>query len=354
MTNAQTRYRIDGYLRTDDDQPIATLEMTSKPSLSDWIDLRPLCSPVEDQGHVGSCTANAIVGALEYLQIASGGPSTDLSRLFVYYNARRFSDREGDDCGASMAHAMASLLAFGACPESVWPYDEARWSKKPPDGCYQSAVPFAGLHYASVAPNDERKYVLASGLPIIFGMGVPEHLLMNVGAQTGYMPAPADGNWEPASSGHAMLIVGYSDANNAWLVRNSWGTGFGEGGHVWIDYAVMDHYAIGAQDFWTVGPLDRNKFFRLAGPSSQSVQQHAVQHATPATRNFMDQVRKHLRHDLETHLDATRQGLRDRLRGPGVGGGYDKGPGAGGGYDKGPGVGGGYDRGPGAGGGYDD
>ena len=116
----------------------------------------------------------------------------------------------------------------------------------------------------------------------------------------------------------------------------------------------MDHYAIGAQDFWTVGPLDRNKFFRLAGPSSQSVQQHAVQHATPATRNFMDQVRKHLRHDLETHLDATRQGLRDRLRGPGVGGGYDKGPGAGGGYDKGPGVGGGYDRGPGAGGGYDD
>lgn len=343
MTGSHTGYRTDGYLPARDDQPIPRLELVRDTGLPPEVDLRPNCSPVEDQGRVGSCTANSIVGALEYLQIASGGPMTDLSRLFVYYNARRFSDRESDDCGSSMPHAMAGLLAFGACPETIWPYDEARWNIKPEEGCYQGAVPFPELHYAGVAANDERKYVLASGLPIIFGMGVPEHLLMVIGAETGYMPPPEDGNWEQATSGHAMLVVGYSDTRNAWLVRNSWGVGFGERGHVWIDYRVMDHYAMGGQDFWTVGPLDRNKFFRLAGASQQVTQQYAVLQAPPSTQDHVARFRQHVRSDLETHLNLTRNGLRDRLRGPGVGGGYDKGPGVGGGYDRGPGAGGGYD-----------
>ena len=334
MDTTANQYFIGGYLPADTDQPLPKLELTRETGLPEGIDLRPHCSPVEDQGHVGSCTANSIVGALEYLQIASGAQLTDLSRLFVYYNARRFSDREGDDCGASMPHAMASLLGFGACPEVFWPYDEARWNKKPEEACYQNTVRFDGLHYARVAPTDERKYVLASGLPIIFGMGVPEQLLMVEGNKTGYMPPPEDGNWEPASSGHAMLIVGYSDAQNAWLVRNSWGTGFGKEGHVWIDYRVMDHYAMGADAFWTVGPLDRNKFFRLAGATPQTALSHTVQQAPPQTQNLMSRFRQEVRADLTTHLDATRKGLRDRLRGAGAGGGYDRGPGAGGGYDE--------------------
>lgn len=334
MSSSRDQYHIGGYLTADDDQPVPRLVQTSSPGLPTGVDLRPNCSPVEDQGHVGSCTANSIVGALEYLQIASGAPLTDLSRLFVYYNARRFSDREGDDCGASMPHAMASLLAFGACPEVFWPYDEARWKLKPEQACYQNTVRFNGLHYANVSPTDERKYVLASGLPIIFGMGVPENLLMVVGNKTGYMPRPEHGNWEQASSGHAMLIVGYSDVRNAWLVRNSWGTDFGIEGHVWIDYHVMDHYAMGADDFWTVGPLDRNKFFRLGGASPQAAQEYVLQQAPPSTQDFVSSVRQDVRADLTTHLDVTRKGLRDRLRGPGAGGGYDRGPGAGGGYDE--------------------
>ena len=333
MSRSRDGYRIDGYLPADEDQPICQLELVSDLGLPPEVDLRPNCSPVEDQGNVGSCTANSIVGALEYLQIASGAPMTDLSRLFVYYNARRFSDCERVDCGASMPHAMASLLAFGACPEVVWPYDEARWSLKPEDVCYQNTMRFEGLHYASVSPNDERKYVLASGLPIIFGMRVPQRLLMVIGGETGHMFPPKDGNWEQAASGHAMLIVGYSDTKHAWLVRNSWGTDYGIDGHVWIDYHVMDRYGFGPNAFWTVGPLDRNKFFRLAGASSQALQDHIVRSAPPQTRDLVSAFRQEVGTDLATHLDATRKGLRDRLRGPGVGGGYDRGPGVGGGYD---------------------
>lgn len=349
----QTAYRIDGYLPPAAGDPIPTLERTSASGLPDEVNLTPNCSPVEDQGTVGSCTANAIIGALEYLQIASGGSYTDLSRLFTYYNARRFSDREGQDVGASMTHAMAGLLAFGVCPEAIWPYDNDRWNLKPPERCYNSARHFPGLHYANVAPNDDRKYALASGLPLIFGMGVPEYLLMEVGKKTGHMPPPQDGNWEQARSGHAMLIVGYSDARNAWLVRNSWGPAWGVQGHVWIDYRVMDHYAIGKHDFWTVGPLDENKFFKLAGPSMDATREQVAAASPPSLHDQLTHMRRDMRQTLESQLDETRKGLRDRLRGPGAGGGYDKGPGAGGGYDKGPGVGGGYDKGPGAGGGYD-
>ena len=346
-------YRIDGYIAAGDDQSVATLQQVASLKLPPHIDLRPMCSPIENQGGVGSCTANAVVGALEYHQIRHGQKLTNLSRLFVYYNARRLSDREQVDTGTSMPHVMASVLAFGACPEQLWPYDEARWSQRPSEECYHKAITLPGLHYAQISPGEECKSVLAAGLPVVFAMRVPTQALMVVAAESGHVPAPQGGQWEQPDGAHAMLIVGYDDGKNAFLVRNSWGPTYAEGGHVWIDYAVMDHYCL-RDGFWTVGDLDRNKFFKLSGPSPQVVQEQTMAKAPPSVAEEVSRFRRGLRQQLETHLDETKTSLRDRLRGPGAGGGYDKGPGAGGGYDKGPGVGGGYDKGPGAGGGYDD
>ena len=359
MSHYSHGYRIDGYLQPEPGASSPELSITATPDLPESVDFRPHCSVVEDQGSVGSCTANAIVGALEYLMNRSFGDHVNLSRLFVYYNARRFSDQEGVDAGATMHHAMAGLLAHGACLEDHWPYDKARWNLRPHEVCYHRTVQLPSLHYANVSPGIERKYVIASGLPIIFGMGVPEQLMMVEGAKTGHMPAPPDGHWEPASGGHAMLIVGYDDRKNAWLVRNSWGSNWGDGGHVWIDYAVMDHYAL-PMGYWTVGPLNESKFFRVTSAGAGTTRHlgtsamAATAASATSTPGTVDDLRREVRSDLEDHLETTRSDLRNRLRGPGAGGGYDKGPGAGGGYDKGPGAGGGYDKGPGAGGGYDD
>jgi C1A family cysteine protease len=52
------------------------------------VDLRPLCSKVEDQGQLGSCTANALAGALEFLERKDKIAFEDFSRLFIYYNER--------------------------------------------------------------------------------------------------------------------------------------------------------------------------------------------------------------------------------------------------------------------------
>ena len=342
MPHNSRDFRIGGFIPPDGSDPCPVLVRTSDTGLPDQVDLTPYCSDVEDQGSVGSCTANAIVGALEYLQIRAGAPVTQLSRLYVYYNARRFSDQLDEDCGATMAHAMASLLGFGACPEPLWPYDRDRWKMRPSEDSYNNAIHFPGLHYANIQKGIDLKYALASGLPIIFGMLVPDHLLMVEGRETGEMRPPSDGNWEAPAGGHAMLIVGYSDAKNAWLVRNSWGAGWGINGHVWIDYEVLHHY--GRKDgFWTVGPLDRNKFFHLEGPTTHAVQQQAVARAPSSVSDAISAMRRGLRGELESNLAETRSGLRDRLRGPGAGGGYNTGPGAGGGYNRGPGAGGGYD-----------
>lgn len=335
-------YRLGGYLAATNDQPVPTLQQVAELKLPPHIDLRSMCSPVENQGGVGSCTANAVVGALEYHQIRHGQKLTDLSRLFVYYNARRLSDREHVDNGTSMPHVMASVLAFGVCAEQLWPYDEARWSERPGNNCYNNAITLPGLHYAQISPGEECKSVLAAGLPVVFGMQVPTQALMVVAKGSGHVPAPQNGQWEQPNGAHAMLIVGYDDGKNAWLVRNSWGPSYGIGGHVWIDYQVMDHYCL-RDGFWTVGDLDRNRFFKLTGPSPQAVHERTIANAPPSVIEELSRFRQGLRQQLESHLDDTKSSLRDRLRGPGAGGGYDKGPGVGGGYDKGPGVGGGYD-----------
>lgn len=85
------------------------------------VDLRPLMTPVENQGSLQSCTANAIAGAYEYLIKKHTGADVDLSRLFIYYNARWRSGEQQQDSGSVIQYGMESLQSFGACDEKVWP-----------------------------------------------------------------------------------------------------------------------------------------------------------------------------------------------------------------------------------------
>lgn len=350
---ADQSFHLNGYVPADPHQPVPKLEAVAQPDLPPAIDLTPMCSPVEDQGKIGSCTANAIAGALEYHQILHRQPLKDLSRLFIYYNARKMSDREKVDGGTSMPHAMASILGFGACPEPVWPYHPALWNEKPSADAYRAAIRFPSLAYAMIQPGLDCKIALVSGLPVVFGMAVPQQALMVIGGETGVCPAPANGEWESPSGAHAMLIVGYDDSRNAWLVRNSWGPDWGHRGHVWIDYRVLDRYGL-PEGFWTVGSLDNARYFRAAGASQQAAQEAAVANAPPSVQAEIRALKSELRDDLERNLQTTRESLRDRLRGPGAGGGYLRAGGINGGYDGKPDASGGNARGPGAGGGYDD
>src|SRR5205085_4541669 len=103
------------------------------------VDLRKKCSPIENQGDIGACTAHALVGALEFLELKDGSKFVDLSRLFVYYNERAIEGAVKEDSGAFLRDGIKSLAKQGVCPEKAWPYKVHGFAKKPDKNCYSAA-----------------------------------------------------------------------------------------------------------------------------------------------------------------------------------------------------------------------
>ena len=202
MAHPYTDRRLDGCLF--EATPIAAPRLLATSAATpSHVDLRPQCSPVEDQGHVGSCAANAVIGALEFHQRRLGAPAVDLSRLFVYYNARQLARREGEDCGTFIHHAMAAVMAHGACPEAMWPYQPAMWASRPTDACYEAATRFGAVSFARAPLGPECRAAVAAGLPVVFGARIPNAMLQVEAASTGRINLPL-GGWPAPGGGHAM------------------------------------------------------------------------------------------------------------------------------------------------------
>ena len=143
---------------------------------------------------------------------------------------------------------------------------------------------------------------------------------------TGRISLPA-GGWPQPGGGHAMLIVGYDDADGTWLIRNSWGADWGEGGYARVPYQVMERYGMPTQ-FWVIGRIESAQGVRVSGTTVQASQE-AIRSAAPAqAQNALAHLRGSLRHKLETDLAAAKAGFRERLRGPGAGGGHSGLPGS--------------------------
>jgi C1A family cysteine protease len=219
-------------------------------ALPNHVDLRPTCSPIEDQGQLGSCTANALVGALEYLEKKDKIQRfVNLSRLFVYYNERVIEGSVNSDAGAMLRDGIKTLAKQGVCSETNWPYNIANFTKKPPKGCYQEAQKYQILSYARIITLDEMRATLAEGFPFVFGFSVYESFETPQVAKSGVVNLPEAG--ERQLGGHAVLAVGYDDANQRFTVRNSWGTGWGMKGYFTLPYAYLANRGL-SDDFWTV------------------------------------------------------------------------------------------------------
>lgn len=214
------------------------------------VDLRPGCPPVYDQGELGSCTANAIAAAYEYEMKLQGLPDFMPSRLFLYYNERVIEGDVDQDNGAQIRDGIKTLAKQGICEELHWPYDIEKFADRPADTCYQEALENKALVYQGLARSPRMlKACLAANRPFVFGLSVYESFESEAVAKTGVVPLPQPG--ESCVGGHAVLCVGYDDAKDAFLVRNSWGPGWGEQGYFWLPY----EYVIGkglASDFWTL------------------------------------------------------------------------------------------------------
>jgi C1A family cysteine protease len=213
------------------------------------IDLRSKCSPVENQGQLGSCTANALVGALEFLENKDYVPFVDLSRLFVYYNERVIEGTLDQDSGAFIRDGIKSLAKQGVCPEKQWPYRIAAFKRKPAPACYTAAKKHQVTSYHRIGPVDEMRTCLADGFPFVFGFTVYESFESNAVAKSGVLNMPRPN--EAMKGGHAVLAVGYDDTKKRFIIRNSWGTDWGMKGYFTIPYDYLGNRNL-SDDFWTV------------------------------------------------------------------------------------------------------
>ena len=203
-----------------------------------------------DQGQLGSCTANAIAAALEFDQMKEKQQVFMPSRLFIYYNERVMEGTVNEDSGAQIRDGIKSVAQQGDCPETLWPYDITKFAVKPPAQCYQQALKFKALQYQRLSQIlNQLKGCLASGYPFVFGFTVYSSFESQQVAQTGHAPMPSPP--EASVGGHAVMAVGYDDSQNWFIVRNSWGVGWGMQGYFTLPYAYLLEQNL-ANDFWTI------------------------------------------------------------------------------------------------------
>ena len=226
--------------------PVSTLQ-----ALPPSVDLRPQCPDVYDQGQLGSCTANAIGGALQFDQMKQQLPNFVPSRLFIYYNERVMENTVDSDSGAQIRDGIKSVGKLGACHEQPsWPYDIAKFSTKPPKPCYVEALKNRAILYQRLTPTlNQLRGCLASGYPFVFGFTVYQSFESQEVATTGHAPLP--GASETVLGGHAVAAVGYDDAQQWFIVRNSWSANWGMKGYFTLPYTYLTNPQL-ADDFWTI------------------------------------------------------------------------------------------------------
>lgn len=272
------------------------------------IDQRGICSPVEDQGDLGSCTAHMFAALVEANErrskvhlVRAGTPTTvtvgppsvaadgtitfmttvkpsvapapspnptpppnpqliRASRLLQYYATRKLEGTVSEDSGATIRDAIKAGVVYGVADESLWPYDVSKFTVNPPPVAWSAASAHKVTSYHAIADGDleTMKSAIVGGYLVGFGFSVYDYMLSQQMAATGYLPLPGSG--EKLQGGHAVALVGYDDnlANprkptekGAFLVRNSWGTGWGQQGYFWMAYDYVGNTRL-ANDFWVV------------------------------------------------------------------------------------------------------
>ena len=221
-------------------------------TLPKTIDLRPACPPVENQKNIGSCTAQALVGNLEFLELKDNKPFVDLSRLFIYYNERAMEGTVNSDAGAQIRDGIKTLANQGVCSETLWPYVESKFTDKPCAVCYKDAAKHRITSYYRITNLDDMKHCLASGYPFVFGSTLYESFESSSFAKTGILPMPKPS--ERVIGGHAMCCVGYDDDKQWVIVRNSWGVDWGIKGYFYMPYEYIGNANL-SDDMWTIRTL---------------------------------------------------------------------------------------------------
>jgi C1A family cysteine protease len=235
-------------------------QLVPMPTVAPRVDLRQYASAIEDQGNLGSCTGNAIAGAIELMD-RKNNKQLEISRLFIYYQERLLEGTVYYDAGAYIRDGIKACYTYGAPLESLWPYNQSKWATRPTTAAYNDALNRRVTGYAKCFNYSAVKNALAAGTPVIIGFTVYSSFegawsnIKHGQAGSGMMPYPNVGS-ESILGGHAVCLVGYDDNLNGgrFIARNSWGTGWGDNGYFYMPYQVIQNTSM-SSDFWTISSV---------------------------------------------------------------------------------------------------
>jgi C1A family cysteine protease len=216
------------------------------------VDLREsgLCPPVWDQGDLGSCTAHGIGFCFAFERVRQGLGDLMPSRLFIYYNERVIEHSVESDAGAQIRDGIKVVAKYGVPAESHWPYLIEDFKQRPPENAYLQATAHKVTGYRRVDRSlTSLKACLAAGTPFTFGFAVYDSFEDAAVSQSGAIPMPNPS--ESLQGGHCVAAVGYRDADQMFIIRNSWGAGAGDGGYLYMPYAYLTTRAL-SSDFWVI------------------------------------------------------------------------------------------------------
>lgn len=210
----------------------------ARSTLKEKVDLRSMASAIESQSDLGSCTAQAIVGAYELL-LRRDYPEqfVELSRLFLYYNAREEEQSVNVDEGVYIRDALKALDHYGVCEERLWPYNTQKFKERPPNECYQNAKKYRVKKYYRLVSRSDILDALSNNHPVVAGLVLYSNFDL-ITESSPVLSVPLDSDKELGV--HAVLFVGYDLEKELVLVRNSFGPSWGQQGHFWVPFAYLD------------------------------------------------------------------------------------------------------------------
>jgi C1A family cysteine protease len=158
---------------------------------------------------------------------------------------------ELENTGTYIRLGMSVANKYGICLEKYWPYDVSTWNKMPSFIAMQKATARKIRNYYSITETgDSRIEIIIQALrakhPVVFGAEVSKEWQSYNGK---YTLGPTTKN---SLGGHAMVIVGHTP-EKGFIIKNSWGSSWGEGGFGYVDYDFIK--ASRTQDIWvpTIG-----------------------------------------------------------------------------------------------------
>lgn len=238
-----------GYIPALKDRRDYKFKLLAPIILPSVVDMRPNDTDIYDQGQLGSCTGNAISGAIRFDLKKQGKPDIIPSRLFIYYNERVIENSVDSDAGAQIKDGIKAVNTYGVCSEIDWPYDISQFTVKPPDLAYNDAKQDLIERYEKLDDSAIQlwKQCLAQGFPFVFGFTVYSGFESTDVATTGILKMPTSD--EDMMGGHAVMCLGYDDSIQSFIIRNSWGASWGDKGYFYMPYDYMQELA---SDRWVI------------------------------------------------------------------------------------------------------